>query len=77
MPIYEYICKECGHRFEALRSMKDADSPIACTECHSEQTRRALSLCYSQSGGHALAGSTGGGCGSCSGGSCSSCGHTH
>ena len=77
MPIYEYICKDCGHRFETLRSMKDLDAPIACSHCQSLETRRALSLCYAQSGGRSLAGSNGGGCSGCSGGSCGSCGHSH
>ncbi|MBP7786977.1 MAG: zinc ribbon domain-containing protein [Longilinea sp.] len=74
MPIYEYICQTCGHKFDALRSMKDADSPIECKNCHSEETRRALSVCNCQSDGHAISGS-GGGCNGCSGGSCSHCGH--
>jgi len=79
MPIYEYVCQDCQHEFDAMRSMKDADAPIACKHCQSSNTRRALSLCYSQSGGHALAGSNAsGGCGNCSGGgSCGSCGCSH
>ncbi|MBT8435188.1 MAG: zinc ribbon domain-containing protein, partial [Gammaproteobacteria bacterium] len=24
MPIYEYVCNECGHDFEALQKMSDA-----------------------------------------------------
>ena len=24
MPVYEYVCKDCGHKFDALRSMKEA-----------------------------------------------------
>ena len=32
MPTYEYECKKCGHRFEALQGM--SDSPIeTCPEC--------------------------------------------
>ena len=30
MPIYEYECLTCSTKFEALRSMKDADAEIAC-----------------------------------------------
>ena len=30
MPVYEYVCKNCGHKFDALRSMKEADAPIHC-----------------------------------------------
>jgi putative FmdB family regulatory protein len=76
MPIYEYNCKDCGHHFETLRSMKDADQPIKCKKCMSEATTRALSVFFAQSDGRSVA-ATGGGCGGCSGGSCSSCGHSH
>jgi putative FmdB family regulatory protein len=32
LPTYEYECKQCGHRFEAFQSMKDA--PLAdCPQC--------------------------------------------
>jgi putative FmdB family regulatory protein len=72
MPIYEYTCKECGTQFDTLRSMKDADKPIECKDCHSYHTTRNLSLFVAKSGGHAVAG-TSGGCGGCSGGSCGSC----
>ena len=43
MPIYEYQCRECGHRFERLRSMKDADSDVECPKCHSPKAERQLS----------------------------------
>ncbi len=32
MPTYEYICKDCGHTFEIVRSMKD-DALTVCPEC--------------------------------------------
>ena len=28
MPIYEYACLDCGEKFETLRSMNEADTPI-------------------------------------------------
>jgi putative FmdB family regulatory protein len=74
MPLYEYLCQACGQHFDALRPMKDADQPIACTACRSEQTQRLLSVFNAQSGGRVVGGS-GGGCGGCSGGACGSCGH--
>jgi len=72
MPIYEYICKDCGARFEMIRSIKDADNSIPCKSCHGDQTQRALSVFYAQSGSQIIAGGSGG-CAGCSGGSCSSC----
>jgi putative FmdB family regulatory protein len=76
MPIYEYNCKDCGHQFEALRSMKEADQPIKCKKCLGESTTRSLSVFFAHSDGRSVASSTGG-CGGCSGTSCSSCGHSH
>lgn len=73
MPLYEYVCKDCGHHFDALRSMKDADQPIACRSCRGEHTNRALSVFFATSEGRAVAGG-GGGCAGCGGGSCAGCG---
>ncbi len=73
MPIYEYICKDCGARFETIRSMKDADTDIACKSCQSSQTQRALSVFYAQSGAQIIAGGGNSGCAGCSSGSCASC----
>jgi putative FmdB family regulatory protein len=74
MPLYEYICKDCGKEFDAIRSIKDSDAPIECDECHGEHTSRKISLFFAQSGGRVVAGG-GGGCSSCAGGACSSCSH--
>jgi putative FmdB family regulatory protein len=73
MPIYEYICKDCGARFEILRSIKDADATIPCKSCQSSQTQRALSVFFAQSGSKIVAGGNTSGCAGCSSGSCSSC----
>ena len=76
MPIYEYICQDCGARFDVLRSMREADAPIHCKKCESDHTSRALSVFFAQSGERQVAGSSGGGgCAGCAGGSCASCGH--
>jgi putative FmdB family regulatory protein len=75
MPIYEYVCLDCGTRFDALRAMNDADAPIKCHECQSERTSRLLSLFYAQSGGRVVAGNNTSACATCGGGSCATCGH--
>lgn len=76
MPIYEYVCHDCGAQYEALRAIKDADMPIACKQCESRNTARGISVFFAKSGGRVVAGNSGG-CGSCSGGSCGGCGHNH
>jgi len=73
MPIYEYVCNACGKRFEILRSIKEADSPILCKICQSNKTQRAVSVFYAQSSSRIIAGSRNSGCSGCSSGSCSSC----
>lgn len=41
MPIYEYQCRACGNRFEAL--VRHEPSP-PCPECHGEDLERLLSM---------------------------------
>src|SRR5690554_2887476 len=42
MPIYEYQCRECGHRLEALQKMNDA--PLkTCPACQGEGLSRLVS----------------------------------
>jgi len=43
MPIYEYLCRECGKSFEVLRSMKEADKDLECPGCHARSAERQLS----------------------------------
>jgi putative FmdB family regulatory protein len=74
MPVYEYYCRDCKTKFEALRPMSKADAPIACKQCEGKHTSRMLSRFAAHSGGKAVAGTGGGGCASCGGGSCSTCG---
>jgi putative FmdB family regulatory protein len=35
MPTYEYVCKQCGHLFEIVQSMRD-DPLTECPECGGE-----------------------------------------
>ncbi len=42
MPIYEYECKSCGHRHEALQ--KISDEPLTdCPECHKPELKKLIS----------------------------------
>ncbi len=42
MPIYEYECKACGHRLEALQKM--SDEPLReCPACHEQQLHKLMS----------------------------------
>ncbi len=78
MPIYEYKCADCGAKFDALRRMSQADSPIACVQCQGMNTSRLISLFAARSRGNggemrSVGGSSG--CASCAATSCATCGH--
>ena len=42
MPIYEYVCSECGHELEALQKMSDA--PLSdCPACERPGLKKQIS----------------------------------
>jgi putative FmdB family regulatory protein len=48
VPIYEFVCESCGHRFEELVGShvgRKADD-VACPECGSAKVERQLSSSY-------------------------------
>jgi putative FmdB family regulatory protein len=74
MPLYEYVCDDCNEQFDALRSIADADVPIACPQCEGERTHRAISL-FSAIGSEGVIAGAGSSCGSCTpSSSCATCG---
>ncbi|OOG63996.1 transcriptional regulator [Rhodanobacter sp. B04] len=42
MPIYEFECSHCGHRFDRLQKLSDTD-PSICPACDAPQLRRRVS----------------------------------
>jgi len=48
MPIYEYDCEECGHRFEFL--VQRADEQPACPSCGATRLKKRFSV-FAPSGG--------------------------
>jgi putative FmdB family regulatory protein len=43
MPLYDYICLDCGNRFELFLSYAEYGSRVvACPACHGKQVRRRL-----------------------------------
>jgi len=44
MPVYEYECPRCGEVTEAIRTMRNADEPVACEKCGHAQTSRKHSV---------------------------------
>jgi putative FmdB family regulatory protein len=41
MPTYDYKCKNCGHEFEYLQSIK-AEHLSKCPECNTDQLKRLI-----------------------------------
>lgn len=42
MPIYEFECSHCGHRFDRLQKLSDTD-PSICPACDAPHLRRMVS----------------------------------
>ena len=42
MPIYEFECSQCGHRFDRLQKLSDAD-PVDCPGCGAPKVQRRVS----------------------------------
>ncbi|TET14993.1 MAG: zinc ribbon domain-containing protein [Dehalococcoidia bacterium] len=75
MPLYEYLCPECGLEFELLRPMSQVNEGAPCPRCNNG-ARRVLStfaaFSKSSSGTSAPVGGSSG-CSTCSTSDCSSC----
>ena len=42
MPLYEYICTECGHEFDRIQSFS-ADPIRVCEKCGKESVKKKIS----------------------------------
>lgn len=62
MPIFEYICQECQHEFEALVFGKDK---ATCPKCQSKKLAPQLSVFAVSAKGSAAPSMSAGPCGSC------------
>lgn len=69
MPLYEYVCKECGTRFEVLQRVGASASDAACPKCGGREVAKQFSTFAS-----ALAGPGGSSSLPCGASSASSCG---
>jgi putative FmdB family regulatory protein len=71
MPIYEYVCDDCGERYE--RIVMNKSTVVACPKCESTKKTVQLSVFAAPAHGKSSEGASakpfgGGGC--CSPGSC-------
>ncbi len=42
MPLYSYVCEECGEKFEALLKNEKNKRQVNCPNCQSSKVRRLL-----------------------------------
>lgn len=42
MPIYEYVCDQCGHEFEAIQKISE-DPLKTCPQCKQDSLRKKIS----------------------------------
>ena len=61
MPIYTYICKDCGERFDVLLGVTLEKKEVKCEKCNSKNIQRALSS-FTVGGPNNKTGSQGPGC---------------
>ena len=62
MPLYEYRCATCGHRFEVLRRVGQGSEGLACPECGRAEVEKEFSTFAGSITGGAGGGSEGGSC---------------
>jgi putative FmdB family regulatory protein len=74
MPLYEYLCDKCGHKFELLRALSDSGEAAPCPRCQSPAKRVLSSFAsFSKDSSGQSTPVGGSSCSSCSSASCNSC----
>lgn len=64
MPMYEFVCRDCGAEFEELCTLSDVEAKrVPCPECEGTEVERRVSTFASS-----VEGGGGGGCGHAHGG---------
>jgi putative FmdB family regulatory protein len=51
MPLYEYECQNCQHKFEKLVRLNASNGSVVCPACGSSDVKRAISLFATASSG--------------------------
>ena len=69
MPIYSYVCKDCGEKFDLLVGMTSQKTELKCVKCNSKNIERTLGA-FSVGGSGSKSNSFGS---SCPTGTCPTC----
>ncbi len=65
MPMYEYVCRACGRRYEEIRRIAERLESRPCPTCGAQETSLALSAPAVFGGGSGRAPSNYGSSGNC------------
>ena len=69
MPLYEYRCNDCDHRFEILQRMGEGADGLACPSCGEPRLEKQFSTFAAAAGGSTSGASAADrGAGACAGG---------
>jgi putative FmdB family regulatory protein len=63
MPIFEYVCQNCGTKFEKLVLSSRRTTSLQCPQCGAEDVKKALSVFGSTGSAASGAASAAAGCG--------------
>ncbi len=54
MPLYEYACADCGHRFEILQRIGESAEGLRCPQCDAERLEKQFSTFAASSDGNTV-----------------------
>ncbi|AEF95144.1 regulatory protein, FmdB family [Desulfotomaculum nigrificans CO-1-SRB] len=74
MPIYEFRCTKCGHKFAKLSPLGETGANLNCPSCQAPAPRRVMSG-FVANNPDSLYGSRGDSCTGCTAKNCSACKH--
>lgn len=72
MPIYEFRCGSCQHKFERLCQIGENGETLTCPKCQAAKPQRVMSG-FRPNSADSLRGSRGDSCTSCSSRNCTAC----
>lgn len=58
MPLYEYQCSQCGHRFEVLQRMGEGAEALTCPRCQAARPEKKFSTFASGAGSSPASGAS-------------------
>ncbi len=74
MPVFEFCCKECGHKFEDLILKKGELENVHCPKCGSKEVEKLFSVFgFFSTGNNGEKSSAGSSCTGCQRTTCAGC----